>query len=378
MIKQIDWVLVTIVFILVLFGLVAIVSSTSPVTDAEGLSFWDFVERLDFEQAKLQLVYFGVGLLLMIVVLLFDYNHLRDYTTFIYWASVAVLLLVLIFGKEVNGTTGWFKIGNRSFQPAEVSKVTIAIVLAREFALRTEGRTKGISTFRELFPLLWRLAIPVALILMQPDFGTAIVYVVMFAGMLFMARTSLKLIGWLALGVGIVIPCSWFAMADYQKDRIMVFLNPEEDVLGRGLNVARAKEVIQMGGMDGKGLYSEELLTPHGYVPMQDTDFIFSATGEAVGFWGSLIIILLYLLLLGRMVMLAMRAKDDFGSYLIIGIVFMFLFHIVENIGMNIGVMPVTGIPLPLFSYGGSNMITAMASIGIVLNVNMRRMRYSV
>jgi rod shape determining protein RodA len=288
------------------------------------------------------------------------------------------LLLVLLFGKEVNGTTGWFQIGNRSFQPAEVSKVTIIIVLAREFALRTEGRAQGISTFRELFPFLWRLAIPVALILMQPDWGTAFVYIFMFAGMLFMARTSLKLIGWLALGVGIAIPCSWLVMADYQKDRILVFLDPELDTQGRGMNVARAKEVIQMGGMNGKGVFSEELLTPDGYVPMKDTDFIFSATGEAVGFWGCVIVLLLYLLLLGRMVMLAMRAKDDFGAYMIIGITCMFLFHIFENIGMNIGVMPVTGIPLPLFSYGGSNMITTLASIGIVLNVNMRRMRYSV
>jgi len=378
MIKQVDWMLVAIVFVLVAFGLIAITSCTSAVTESKDLPFWEFVELLDFEQAELQLVYFGVGLLLMVVMMLFDYNHLRDYTNIIYWGSVVVLLLVLIFGVEVNGTTGWFKIGNRSFQPAEVSKVTIIIVLAREFALRTEGRTKGISTFRELFPLLWRLAIPLVLIFAQPDWGTAIVYIFIFAGMMFMAKTSLKLIGWLVLGVGIAVPCSWLVMADYQKARIQVFLNPDLDTQGSGLNVARAKEVIQMGGMDGKGFFSDELLTPNGYVPEQETDFIFSATGEAIGFWGAIIVILLYLLLLGRMVMLAMRAKDDFGAYLILGVAFMFLFHIFENIGMNIGIMPVTGIPLPLFSYGGSNMITAMAAIGMVLNVNMRRMRYSV
>lgn len=378
MIKQIDWVLIGIVLVLVAFGLLAITSCTSSVSETEGLTFWEFVDCLDFSKARLQLVYFGVGLLCMVVMMLFDYNHLRDYTNLIYWGSVVLLLLVLLFGKEVNGTTGWFKIGNRSFQPAEVSKVTIIIVLAREFALRTEGRNHGITTFRELLPFVWRMAIPVVLILLQPDWGTAIVYLFMFAGMLFMAKTSLKLIGWLALGVGVAIPCSWLVMADYQKERILVFLDPELDTQGSGLNVARAKEIIQMGGINGKGLFSESLLSPSGYVPEQETDFIFSATGEAIGFWGSLLIILLYLLLLGRMIFLALRAKDDFGSYIILGIAFMLLFHVFENIGMNIGVMPVTGIPLPLISYGGSNMIATMAALGLVLNVNMRRMRYSV
>ena len=377
MLKQVDWVLVLIVLFLVCFGLVAIASCTSLTSGVE-LSFWDFVDSLNYEYAKPQLVYFGVGVLLAVILMCIDYNHLRDYSNLIYWGSVVMLLLVLIFGKEINGTTGWFKIGNRSFQPAEVSKVTIIIVLAKEFAQYTEGRSNGIQTFRELFPLLWRLAIPLVLIFLQPDWGTAFVYVFTFAGMMFMAKTSLKLIGWMALGVGIVVPCSWLFMADYQKERIRVFFNPEHDVQGSGHNVARAKEVIQQGGMNGKGLFGDGLLTPGGYVPEKQTDFIFSATGEAVGFWGCLLLIAVYLLLLWRMIMLALRAKDDFGSYMILGVVFMFLFHIFENIGMNIGVMPVTGIPLPLFSYGGSNMLTSIAAIGLVLNVNMRRMRYSV
>lgn len=377
MLRQIDWILLAIVLILMCFGLLAIVSCTS-LTTGEDLSFWDFVHSLNFDSAKLQLVYFGVGVLIAVIIMCIDYNHLRDFSNIIYWLSVAMLLAVLIFGKEVNGTKGWFVIGNRSFQPAEISKVTIIIVLAREFAQRTEGKSQGIQTFRELWPFVWRMAIPLGLIFMQPDFGTAIVYLVIFVGMLFMARTSLKLIGWLALAAAIAIPLAWLVMADYQKQRILVFLDPTLDLEGSGLNVARAKEVIQQGGMSGKGLFSDSLMTPGGYVPMQSTDFIFSATGEAVGFWGCLLIIGLYLLLLGRMIILAMRAKDDFGSYLILGVVFMFLFHIFENIGMNIGVMPVTGIPLPLFSYGGSNMLASMAAIGLVLNVNMRRMRYSV
>lgn len=377
MLKQIDWVIVLLVLGLVAFGLVALASCTS-LTTGEELSFWEFVGSLNYDYAKPQLVYFGVGVLLAIVIMCIDYNHLRDYSNILYWGSVVMLILVLLFGKTVNGTRGWFVIGNRSFQPAEISKLTIIIVLAKEFAQYTEGRSKGIQTFRELFPFLWKLAIPLVFIFLQPDWGTAIVYIFTFAGMLFMAKTSLKLIGWLALGCGVAIPCAWLFMADYQKERILSFANPEENLQGSGYNVARAKELIRQGGMSGKGLFADELLSPGGYVPEHRTDFIFSATSEAIGFWGGLLLIFIYLLLLGRMIMLSLRVKDDFGAYMILGIAFMFLFHIFENVAMNIGVMPVTGIPLPFISYGGSNMLTSVAAIGLVLNINMRRLRYSV
>ena len=376
LLKNLDWILLCLVVVIVLFGVISIISVTNTDYTDEELTFWDFVSTLDFTYARLQLTYFAVGLLIAAAILAVDYNNLRDFTDIIYWVCAAMLVLVLVFGKEVNGTKGWFKFGDRGFQPAEVCKVAMIIVFAREFARITEGNKREITKFREIFPLLWRFGIPFVLILLQPDFGTDIVYLFVFAGMLFMARTSLKIIGILAAGVAVAAPVAWLLFDDYQKLRLEVFFDPTLDVEGAGYNVSQAKNVIQSGGMSGKGFFSPELLTQsNSYLPEDHTDFIFSATSEAIGFWGGMLLIVLLFLLIFRMVMLSMRAKDDFGSYIIVGIVFMMLFHIVENIGMNIGVMPVTGIPLPLFSYGGSYMLTSMAAIGLVLNVNMRRTR---
>ena len=379
LLKQVDWILLGLVFAIIIFGLVAIINVTSTDFTDEELTFWQQVERLNFSSANLQMVYVAVGVGIMAVVMCIDYNNLRDFTNLIYWCCVGVLVLVLFFGKNVNGTTGWFQFGNRGFQPAEVCKVVLIVVLAREFALRTEGGTRGIATFKELFPLLWRILIPVVLIFLQPDWGTALVYVFIFAGMMFMARTSFRLIGYLLLGIGVLAPVPWFLMRDYQHERILNFLDPMRDMEGSGYNVAQAKSVIQAGGIQGKGFFSPELLTQDSsYLPEDHTDFIFSSASEAMGFWGGLVLLLLYFALLARMVILAMRARDDFGSYIILGVCFMMFFHIVINIGMNIGVMPVTGIPLPLFSYGGSYMLTSFVAIGLVLNVNMRRPRLSI
>ncbi len=379
LIKCIDWWLIGIVLAIVVFSIISIVSVTSTGFSEDELTFWEFVETLDFSYAKLQLIFFGVGIAIAAAVMFVDYNNLRDFTDLLYVVVIALLILVLIFGKEINGTKGWFKFGSRSFQPAEIGKVAMIIIFAKQFAKVTERTKHGISTIKELFPLLWRFLIPFALILLQPDFGTSIVYLFIFAMMLFAARTSWKLIGLLVLGAGVAAPIAWFSFSPYQKDRVLNFFDPSRDIEGSGMNVARAKSVIQSGGVPGKGFFSPQLLTQSGsYLPEDHTDFIFSATSEAVGFWGGMLLLLLYFLLLGRMVMLAMRAKDDFGCYIILGVVFMMFFHIFINIGMNIGAMPVTGIPLPFFSYGGSYLLTSMLAVGVVLNVNMRRIRYTV
>lgn len=375
--KQIDWVLLLIVLCIVLYGVIAITSTTSDAME-EGESLGSYLSSLDFGYSGLQLIYFAIGLVAIVVLLILDYNNLRDFSNILYWISVALLLAVLL-SENVRGISGWFKLGSRGFQPAELCKIVIIIVLAKEFAQRTEGKEQGIHTFRELFPIIWRFLIPFALIVVQPDWGTALVYVFVLIGMMFMAKTSIKLMAILGLGAIALMPLAWLFMADWQKDRFYSFLNPTADLQGSGFNVDRAKTVGGSGGLSGKGFFSEDLLTQQsGYLPESHTDFIFSSATEAVGFIGALILIVLYLLLILRFVQLSTRAKDDFGMYIIIGVSAMFLFHIFENIGMNIGTMPVTGIPLPLFSYGGSNMLTCMIAIGLVLNVNMRRSRYNI
>ena len=378
MIKQVDWILIAIIMVILVMGILSITSTVNEGYNADELTFWEYVDTIDFSEAGLQLVYFAVSIIVLVLILLVDYNNLREYTDIIYWATVALLLAVLIFGKEINGTAGWFKIGGRGFQPAEFGKVFMIIVLAKEFSKRTEGRREGIQKSRDLWPMLWRFAIPFVLIVLQPDFGSAIVYAVVLLGMMFFAKTSLKLIGALLGGVVVASPGIYFLLAPYQQQRILTFLDPSLDTTGAGLQVARAKEVASSGGMLGKGLFSDKLLTQgSGYLPEADTDFIFASTTEAIGYIGGAVIVLLFLAFIIRMFMLSARAKDDFGALLIVGVACMFLFHVFENIGMNIGMLPVTGIPLPFFSYGGSNMLSCMIAVAIVLNVNMRRLRYT-
>ena len=379
MLKNIDWFLLIIVVAIVIYGAIAVTSATSPGFSGEDMSFEEYLGQLDWSYAGLQLIVFGIGVAAIIVLSFLDYNNLRDFSNIMYWIMVALLVAVWLFGQTINGTTGWFKIGNRGIQPAELCKILMIVVLAKEFAQRTEGKTEGITRFRDIWPMLWRFLIPFGLILLQPDWGSAMVYAVVFIGLLFMSKTSFKIIGSLLGGALAMLPVAWLFMADYQKERIYTFFDPSRDTEGSGFHMLRAKIVGSSGGLNGKGLFSDDLLTQQGnYLPEKQTDFIFAATSEAVGFVGGMILIILYGLLIYRLIRLSMRAKDDFGTYLILGVSFMLLFHVFENIGMNIGLMPVTGIPLPLFSYGGSNMLTMMLALGLVLNVNMRRTRYNI
>ncbi len=376
--RQIDWMLLGIVAVILIIGLLAVTSTVNTGYDPDKLTFWEYIDTLDLSAATLQVVYFAVSLIALFMLLFLDYNNLRDYTDLIYWATVAMLVAVKIFGSEVNGTAGWFKIGGRGFQPAEFGKVFIIIVLAKEFAKRTEGKKEGIQKFRELFPMLWRFAIPFVLICVQPDFGSAVVYLVIFIGLMFVSKTSLKLMGILFGSALVVSPGLYFILDEYQQKRLQTFINPELDPTGSGMQVLRAKEVASSGGMWGKGLFSADLKTQgSGYLPMADTDFIFASTTEAIGYVGAALVVLLYVVLIVRMFILATRAKDDFGAYIIVGVACIFLFHVFENVGMNIGMMPVTGIPLPFFSYGGSNMLSCMIAIAMVINVNLRRLRYT-
>lgn len=379
MFKQIDWILLLLVIAIVLYGFIAITSTTSSAYYEDEQNLWDYlINTANYATSSLHLVFFLVGLAAMAVLLLVDYNNLRDFSNIIYWLSVVMLLAVLLFSKSTRGIFGWFKIGSRGFQPAEFCKVFMIIVLSKEFAKVTEGHNGGITQLRQLWPMIWRFIIPFVLIILQPDWGTALVYLFVFAGLMLMAKVSWKIIGICGLSVAAIIPLAWLLLEPWQKDRIYVFLDPMSDPEGAGFNVIRAMTVGSHGGVTGKGFFSPELLTQTAnYLPEEHTDFLFSANLEAVGYVGGIILVALYFMLLLRMVYLSTRAKDDFGTYLVLGVSFMFLFHIFENIGMNIGIMPVTGIPLPFFSYGGSNMLTCMLCIGLVQNVNMRRMRYS-
>lgn len=379
--KFVDWFLVVIIFILVGYSLLSIVNVTASPFTGDEQGFAEFFANLNLSSAIWQLIFFGIGVALMFLVMLVDYHTIAHFTDWIYWAAVVLLIAVRFFGSTQNGTTGWFMIGNRGFQPGELCKILMIVVLAKVISDKTEGHENGIQTFREVLPALWRLAIPVALIASQPDLGTATVYVVVFVIMLFMAKTNWKV--WLILiGIAaavVIIYIMSLEDGDYVKTRLLAFFRPDSEVVQNAdatLQMDQAKLAIGSGGFLGKGLFTPGSLSQLGYVPFGNNDFIFAVTVEAFGFLGGLILIILYFLLIARTFMLALRAKDDFGAFIIIGVAAMTLFHVVENIGMNIGLLPVTGIPLPFFSSGGSSMIMNCLAFGLVLSVDMRRQRW--
>lgn len=374
--KYVDWFLVIIIFVIFAYGMLSLVNATaSPFTGDES-TFAEFYANLNLGSAQWQLVFFLIGIGAMFLILLIDYQNIRGFTNHLYWIAVALLIVVRFAGSEQNGTVGWFMVGGRGIQPAEYCKIIIIVVLAKVLSDKTQGHDEGITRLRDVWPALWRFLIPTVLIMSQPDWGTAVVYVVVFVVMLFMAKTSVKVM-LILLGIAAAcIPLIMFFMADWQTQRFTTFFNPEADTEGAGLQVAQAKMAIGSGQMFGKGLFAPGSLSQLDYVPEKHNDFIFAVTVEAFGFVGGILLILLYAVLIVRTFMLAMRAKDDFGSYIIIGVAAMTAFHVIENIGMNVGVLPVTGIPLPFFSYGGSNLLMNMMAYGMVLSVDMRRTRW--
>ena len=376
-IRRIDWITVALTLGLSVFGVICIASATSQGFE-EDQPFMAYLGTLFTGNAVKQLIFLALSIALGIAIMFVDYNNIRDFSAIILWVAAGVLVAVRLFGSNQRGLTGWFYFDalGVGIQPAEFCKLAAILVFANEFAKKTEGRSIGIAKFSELWPILWKCGMLAGLVIIQPDFGTAMIYITIAIALLFMAKTSFKILGPLIGGGLASLPLLWMLLTPEQKNRVYVFLDPTLDPEGAGYNVLRAKSVSSSGGMWGKGLFSKELLTQrNNYLPEEHTDFIFSSTCEAIGFIGALLLTLAYILLIVRLFYLSMRAKDDYGSYIVMGVAFMLLFHFVENVGMNIGIMPVTGIPLPMLSYGGSNLMTTLFGIGLALNVDMRRAR---
>ena len=357
MFKHIDWLLFANIVLLVMMSLVAIASALSePITEETG-SFMSIISQLDLKYVMLQLQWFGVGLFAMFITLLPDYHAIGEYYKWIYMVIIVLLVAVYFLGANINGTTGWFRIGTSGFQPSEVGKVAMIIVMAKLISDRTKGKAGGIRRIRDLLLLLGVFIVPVALIILQKDLGTAMVYMFTFFSMLFMARTSWKLIAGLLGCVGVALPITWLLLADWQKDRIYTFLGMEAtgtSTTDASWQSTLAQKAAGSGQIWGRGavLYGRhEYGFQHPFQP-HGLHFRFNG-GSGVGFIGAMVIILLYCLLLFRTLYLASKAKDDFGALIIVGVLAMTLFHVFENIGMNIGVMPITGIPLPFFQLRG-------------------------
>jgi len=357
LLKNLDVGILISVILLFIIGLVAISSATGV---AHGGSL---------RHVKIQSVAFLLGTIAMIITLFFDYNTFGELSKVIYIVSILLLVAVLIFGVEVKGSKSWFDLKVVNFQPSELVKIGFII----SFAKFLEKREENLNSLKGVLSAVLYIIPIVGLIILQNDFGTALVFIFFIAFMLFAAGISYKyVVGAIVLGI-LSFPLLWYyVFEDYQRKRILVFLNPEMEPLGRGYHVIQSKIAVGSGQFWGKGLY-QGTQNNLGFIPERHTDFIFSVIGEEMGLIGSLAVILLFMLLLMRCIYIANISKDSFGKYICVGVMAMFLFHVLENIGMTIGMMPVTGIPLPFVSYGGSSLVTNLIAIGLVLNVGMRR-----
>lgn len=366
LLQNLDYWIPTLVIILVGIGLVVINSAT-------GASSSIIQNRFIIKQ----LIAIILGILLLIISLFFDYRVLRNYSNIIYISTLLLLALVLVLGTRISGSKSWIRFGMVSFQPAELAKLGLIISLADFLAKRRE-KLEELKHF--LFSVIYICPILV-LTLAQNDLGTVLVLIAIFAGMFFTAGANLKYyfgvigIGGLLVGGGLTAHF-YFGMPiplkKYQLMRLIIFWNPDLDPLGYGYNIIQSKIAIGSGGLLGKGLFSGTQ-TQLGFLPEKHTDFIFSVLGEELGFIGGIIVLICFFLLLWRSVKVAFEAKDNFGQLLVVGVISMFLFHIFQNIGMAIGIMPITGIPLPFISYGGSSLLTNILAVGLIINVNIRR-----
>ena len=367
LLKNLDYFIPVLTIALVLWGLFLIFSATKS-GDASLLSN-TFLKK--------QLIAALLGVLAVIISLLINYEVLRDYAEIIYIGDLLLLGIVLVIGQTVKGGQSWISLGRFNFQPAEITKLIVIIMLAHVLA---KGKYKVENILGLIMPGLY-VFIPFSLILLQNDLGSSLVLLAIFIGMIYVAGANAKflfgsifgvigsVVTWVAAHIylGVYIP-----LKDYQLNRLLVLVNPSRDPLGAGYNVRQSKIAIGSGGFFGKGLFtgSQNQLN---FLPEKHTDFIFSVLGEELGFVGAIIILILYFTLLWRALIVARKAKDKFGEYVVIGIISMFSFHIFQNIGMAVGLMPVTGIPLPFLSYGGSSLITNLLAVGLIMNINMRK-----
>lgn len=429
--KSLDHTLLVATLILIFFGLVMIGSATLEYTPEslqqfKKLSIFMRLLHLDYTYISKQILWIFLGLGAMALMIYIPYEDLVKQARFLYVLNLFMLILVLFIGQSASGAQRWIQIGSLTFQPSEFSKLLIIITFASFLA----KRERRLNSWLELLPCFLYVGLPILVILKQPDLSTSMVFLAIMFGMLFFAGAKpAHLLS--VLGIGIIfvagifmvhmylhqtkdnleaqilvlekekvisqveekegknneiaalnkkyeVICKYhglfhrYILKEYQMSRLLVFLNPQKDLLGAGYHIWQSLITIGSGGLMGKGLLegTQSHLT---FLPVRHTDFIFSVVGEEFGFLGTLFLLGLYFIILYRGIQIINQARDNVGVLLASGVLTMSIFHIFVNVGMTTGIMPVTGIPLPLFSYGGSNIIMNLAALGLLLNIYTRR-----
>lgn len=363
--RELDWVLLGAVVVLGAVGCVLVWSATVHRDDLTGGDPRAFLAK--------QLVNLGIGVGLMALVAATDHRWVRILAPVAYGASVVGLVLVLVMGTTINGSRSWLMLGGLSLQPAELAKLAVIVGMALVVAERSEGRWRDRVGTVDVVLMLTVAAVPAVLILAQPDLGTMLVLSATVFGVIAASGAHRR---WLVVLAGSGVLVAVFAVAtgfleQYQVDRFLAFTDPGRDPRGAGYNVEQARIAVGNGGLFGQGLFDGSQ-TGSGFVPEQHTDFVFTVAGEELGLVGAAFLIALLGIVLWRALRIATRTDDVFGRIAAAGIACWFGFQAFQNIGMCVGIMPVTGVPLPFVSYGGSSMFAGMLAVGLLQNIHLR------
>ena len=357
--KNIEWSILICTILLVIIGLFAIYSAT---------------ESTEQEEFIKQLTWIGISIPFLILFTVVDYETISK-ISIVFYILILIALVGVLFTKPISGATSWFTFNSFSIQPSEFAKIFIIIFLAFIMSKMKKKGPKEISRPTRLLLILILFAIPVLLIIKQPDYGTAVAFIVAFLFMLFVAGIDKRYIIVSVILVAVAVPLLYqFVLPEHAKKRIDVFLNPDLDPRGSGYNLTQSKIAIGAGELLGMGLLKGNQ-TQLGFLYPKSTDFIFSVIGEEMGFVIAGTVIILYVILITKALYISKTAKDDLGAIISAGIAGIFFFHMVENIGMTMGLLPITGVPLPFVSYGGSSLLSNFIMIALLLNISGRRQK---
>jgi rod shape determining protein RodA len=361
LIQNFDWVLLLLLLVQAGISILNLYSATYPIREIGG-------SEIFFKQ----IYWFLIGFAVLLLATTFNYFALERLAYPIYFFTIGLLALVLFVGRVTSGSQRWLALGPISFQPSELAKIVMVLVLAKFFSERSDFKEYRL---RDLWQPFMLTALPCFLILKEPDLGTALFLALISISMVLIARVRWRSLLILAGSFGLAAPVIWFGLKEYQQKRVFSFLSPEMDPLGAGYHINQSKIAIGSGQFWGKGFLKGTQTRLH-FLPEQHTDFAFSVLAEEWGLVGSVVLLLIYLFMILWALNIAKNSKDRFGSMIAVGIVSIIFWQVVINVGMVTGLLPVVGIPLVLFSYGGSSLITTMAAMGILMNISMRRFMF--
>jgi rod shape determining protein RodA len=317
------------------------------------------------------LMWAGIAVVAFLVATAFDYRWLRTFAWPLYGVQLGLLVLTLAIGDGVGGAARWVSVGPLTFQFSELAKILMIIVLGTYLA----NRQDSLGSLRTILGACVLVGPPLALVMLQPDLGTSLVFAAILAGMLWMSGASFKWLAALGIAVLAMVPIAWtYVLRDYQKERLTSFLSEEPDVQGAGYQLYQAQIAVGSGGWMGKGL-TNGTQAQGDFLPVQTTDFVFAILAEELGFIGAAVLFALFGLLLWRVLLAGWRSRDPFGTMFAAGLASMVLFQLVVNVGMVMGIMPITGIPLPFVTHGGASLVSLAVGLGIIQSINIRQTR---